>query len=110
MSPEDPAPPEDAAANGEEAPRTAEDLPLPGGDFRLFIQKLGYQALISLGIVENPITGERSTNLTMARGVIDDLMMLRDKTQGNLSEEEDAHLQAVVSQAQQHYVAVSEGA
>ncbi len=89
-------------------PRTAEDLPLPGGDFRLFVQKLGYQALISMGIVENPLTGEREANLGMARGVIDDLMMIRDKSQGNLTEEEEAHLNAVVGDLQQHFVVLQD--
>jgi hypothetical protein len=100
-------PERDEPTEGEQA-RTAEDLPLPGGDFRLFVQKLGYQALISLGIVENPLTREHGTNLAMARGVIDDLMMLRDKTEGNLTEEEAAHIQSVVGEVQQHFVALRE--
>jgi Domain of unknown function (DUF1844) len=87
-----------------ERPRTAEDLPLPGGNFTLFIQKLGYQALITLGVVENPLTRKREPNLGHAQSVIDDLMMLRDKTRGNLAPDEDRHLTQVVGDLQRHFV------
>ena len=83
---------------------TAEDLPLPGGNFRLFVQKLGYQALISMGLVENPLTRTRQTNLPQAQSVIDDLMMLRDKTRGNLEPDESAHIDKVVGDLQHHFV------
>ena len=72
--------------------RTAADLPLPGGNFRLFIQRLGYQCLMSLGVIENPITNTKQQNLDSARMLLDDLQMLKAKTAGNLDPEEEAHL------------------
>jgi hypothetical protein len=88
--------------------RTAEDLPLPGGNFTLFVQKLGYQALIALGVLENPLTRRREPNLTHAQMVIDDLMMLRDRTRGNLQPEEDQHLTRVIGDLQRHYVTLAQ--
>lgn len=85
-------------------PRTAADMPLPGGSFTLFVQKLGYQALITLGIVENPLTRTREANLPHAQTVIDDLMMLREKTRGNLAPDEENHLAQVVGDLQRHFV------
>ncbi len=82
---------------------TAEEASLPGGDFRLFIQKLGYQALISLGVLENPLTKTKRADLSQARGVIDDLLMLRDRTRGNLSEDEVEHLSTVLQSLQGHF-------
>jgi len=90
------------------APRRAEDVPLPGGDFKLFVQKLGYQALIAMGVVENPLTRTRQTHLGHAQTLIDDLMMLRDKTRGNLEEEEQQHLTGVVGDLQRHFVQLRE--
>lgn len=90
------------------AERDARDVPLPGGDFRLFVQKLGYQALIGMGVVENPLTRTRSPNLDHARSVIDDLMMLRDLTRGNLRGEEEAHLLSVIRDLQRHLVELSQ--
>jgi len=89
-----------------DAERTAEDVPLPGGDFRLFGQKLGYQALIGLGVLDNPVTGERTPNPDSARSVISDLRMLRDKTRGNLDAGEDEHLGQVLEQLDKHLAAV----
>ena len=79
-----------------ETERSASDVPLPGGDFRLFVQKLGYQALIALGVLDNPVTGERTANPEGARTVLDDLAMLAEKTRGNLDEFESEHLFKVI--------------
>jgi len=84
-------------------PRSAGDLALPGGDFRLFVQKLGYQALIGLGVIENPLTREKSTALPQARGVIDDLRMLQERTRGNLSPDEEEHLATVIANLERHF-------
>jgi hypothetical protein len=85
-------------------PRTAGEVPLPGGNFTLFVQKLAYQALMTLGVVENPLTKKREANLSHAQSVIDDLMMLREKTQGNLSAAESEHLAQVLGELQRHFV------
>lgn len=91
----------------QDSPRTVGDLPLPGGDFRLFVQKLGYQSLIGLGVLENPITRTKRVDLAQARSVMDDLLMLREKTLGNLDEDEDAHLHGVIRDLEQHYLQIS---
>lgn len=82
--------------SGEE-PRPASDMPLPGGSFRLLVQRLAYQCLMSLGVLENPITHTRQVNLPGARALLDDLAMLRDKTSGNLDHEEAEHLAKVLA-------------
>jgi hypothetical protein len=72
----------------EHSTRTAEDMPLPGGDFKLFITRLGYQAMLALGLVENPITKETHRDLGQARSLLADLKMLAYKTDGNLDIDE----------------------
>lgn len=84
--------------------QSAEDIGLPGGSFQLFVQKLGYQALLGLGVLENPLTGARETNTSQARMVLDDLEMLRDRTAGNLSEDEDRHLDEVIANLEARFV------
>jgi hypothetical protein len=76
--------------------RTAADMPLPGGNFRLFVQRLGLIGLQSLGLVENPLTSTRQVHLGNARMTVDDLLMLREKTEGNLEPEERAHLDKLI--------------
>ncbi len=70
----------------------ASDLPLPGGNFRLFVTRLSFQAMMSLGMLENPITGTRRIDLPSARMLIEDLKMLQDKTRGNLEDDEQEQL------------------
>jgi len=75
--------------------RTAADVPLPGGDFRLFVTRLSFQAMLSLGLIENPLTGTKQVNAANARMLVDDLRMLLDKTRGNLEPDEEAYLEKV---------------
>jgi len=56
--------------------------------FSTFILSLGTSALVHLGLAEDPSTGRRDVNLPMARHVIEILSMLKEKTSGNLAEDE----------------------
>ncbi len=80
----------------ESNPRTAEDMPLPGGDFRLFITRLSFQGMLFMGLLENPVTGARKVDLDQARMILADLAMLLDRTQGNLDADEEQHLRKVI--------------
>ncbi len=77
--------------------RTAESVPLPGGDFRLFTTRLAYQLMMSCGLLENPVTGGISPNPDNAQMLLDDLRMLAEKTRGNLEEDEEQQLSKVLS-------------
>jgi hypothetical protein len=89
--PSDPDAPVDSSST-----QKAEDVPLPGGDFRLFITRLSYQGMLCLGVMENPVTKTRQVNLDQARMVLDDLIMLQERTSGNLDLDEAAHMQKIV--------------
>lgn len=79
-----------------EVQRMASDAPLPGGNFRLFVTRLSFQAMISLGVLENPLTKTRTQNLANAKMLYDDLVMLREKTESNLDSDEEAHFDKVI--------------
>ena len=87
--------------NAPQSARTAADLPLPGGDFGLFLSRLSIQGLLACGVLENPISGQKQQNQAMAQALIDDLAMLQDKTRGNLEPDEDSHLSKVLSDLQE---------
>ncbi|MCY2961579.1 MAG: DUF1844 domain-containing protein [Planctomycetota bacterium] len=84
-------------------PRTASDVPLPGGDFRLFVTRLSFQAMLSLGLIENPLTGTKQVNASSARMLVDDLRMLLEKTRGNLEPDEEAYLEKITDDLATHY-------
>ena len=94
--------PEGASPSPESKP--ASEMNLPGGDFRLFVTKLSIQGLFALGIIENPLTKKTEINLGHAQTLIDDLLMLREKTQGSLDKDEASHLNKVISDLQWQFV------
>jgi len=91
-----------SGGTGGEAPRRASDMPLPGGNFRLFVTRLSFQAMMALGLIENPLTRKKQVNADGARMLIDDLEMLRAKTDGNLDEDERAYLDKVLGDLRHH--------
>ena len=57
---------------------------LPTLNFATFIFSLNSSALVQLGMIEDPMTGEKNKNLPLAKQTIDIISMLEEKTQGNL--------------------------
>ncbi|MCK5542823.1 MAG: DUF1844 domain-containing protein [Desulfobacterales bacterium] len=58
-------------------------------DFSSFILSLYSSALVQLGKIEDPISGEKIKNIDIARQTIDIIAVLKEKTQGNLDTEEE---------------------
>ena len=88
----------------EEAPQAAAE---PHLDFFNYIASLGFQTMIFLGEMPNPITNKIEKNLKQAKFLIDTLVILRDKTKGNLSKEEDELLNGSIYELQLRYVELS---
>ncbi len=88
----------------EDVAKTAEE---PQLDFFNYIASLGFQTMIFLGEMPNPITNKAEKNLKQAKFLIDTLVILRDKTKGNLSKEEDDLLNGSIYELQLRYVDLS---
>ncbi len=58
-------------------------------NFSTFILSLSTSVLVNLGELPDPISNEKRVDLTLAKHSIDVLEMLKEKTKGNLTEEED---------------------
>jgi hypothetical protein len=78
--------------------------PLPAINFATFIFSLNSSALVQLGMMEDPMTGEKSENLPLAKQTIDILSMLEEKTKGNLDTDEAAMLKNILYDLRIHYV------
>jgi len=76
----------------------------PQLDFFNYIASLGFQAMIFLGEVPNPITNTQEKNLKQAKFLIDTLTLLREKTSGNLNKEEAELLNGSIYELQMRYV------
>ncbi len=82
----------------------SKDSPLPPISFVEFLTSLGMQTLIHLGEVEHPATKKKEKNLDAARETIDILALLKEKTKGNLTEQESSLLTNLIADLQLRYV------
>ncbi|MDD5348221.1 MAG: DUF1844 domain-containing protein [Candidatus Omnitrophica bacterium] len=78
-------------------------------DFGFFISTLALQASIALGAIANPVTQKKEENMAQAKLIIDTLGVLKEKTKGNLSTEEDGLLENVLYELRTLYIAKMEG-
>ena len=76
-------------------------------NFLTYLTSMGYQAMIFMGEVPHPATNQLEKNLRQAKFLIDTLLMLRDKTKGNLSEQEESFLGGTLYELQMKFVEIS---
>jgi len=60
--------------------------------FRIFISSLSMQAMIAMGKLQNPVTNKTEINMEQAKYLIDTLGILKEKTKGNLTKDEETML------------------
>jgi hypothetical protein len=73
-------------------------------DFSVLTMSLASSAAMALGLAPDPATGKISKDKDMAKFNIDLLVMLKDKTKGNLKEDEQKFLETVLSDLQLKFV------
>jgi hypothetical protein len=69
---------------------------MPEVTFPAFIMSLNTSALYHLGEIADPATGKRIVDPDLARHAIDTLVLIQNKTKGNLSKEEDELLKNIL--------------
>jgi len=82
----------------------AQPEPLPDINFSTFVISLSTQALMHLGEITNPITGNIDTDVPAAKQMIDMLGMIREKTSGNLNANEARLMQDILFDLRMKYV------
>ena len=116
--PEAPAPapePEPPASEPQEAPQpeaAAEPAgepqggrpPLPPVDFSGLILSLAHATMMHLGQIPDPMGRPSQPDLELARHTIDTIAMLKEKTQGNLGEEEQKLIDTALTELQMAFV------
>jgi hypothetical protein len=87
-------------APGEEAERT----PLPEVNFTSLIISLSSSALFHIGEIADPQTAEKKKDLPVAKHAIDTIGMLKEKTKGNLTDEERQFVENILTDLRWRYV------
>ncbi|MFP4086450.1 MAG: DUF1844 domain-containing protein [Desulfobacteraceae bacterium] len=95
------APKTDAGKTGSEQETRP---PLPEVNFSSLILSLSSSSLYHLGEVPDPETGEKKKDLALAKHAIDTISMLKEKTVGNLTEEEQRFIESVLTDLRWRYV------
>ena len=104
---------------GEEAPKEEEKqekpeeteaarTPLPEVNFNSLIFSLSSSALLNLGEIADPHSGEKRKDLDLVKHTIDTIAMLKERTAGNLDEEEAKFIENVLTDLRWRYVKAAE--
>ena len=92
------------AESAEPAGDSDQQPPMPEINFSTFVVSLNASALLPLGAIEDPTTGKKDKDLPMAKQTIDILSMLKEKTSGNLSNDEENLLKSILYDLRMIYV------
>jgi uncharacterized protein DUF1844 len=101
------APPAASAPSG--GAQASEATGLPAVDFHTFVLSLGSSALLHLGELEHPDAGGPRKDLPLAKHTIDILVMLEEKTRGNLTPPEEKLISSLLYDLRLRYVEITSG-
>jgi hypothetical protein len=98
-----------AKVSTESAPKASAEArpsaePLSEINFSTFVISLSTQALMHLGEMANPLSGQVEKDIPVAKQMIDILGMLREKTRGNLDSGEDKLIEDILFDLRMRYV------
>ena len=97
-----PEPPQPTAPPPQAAP--PESGPVGERSLADLFMMLASSAVVALGDAPDPLTGQRQVDLAQAADAIDLLILLREKTEGNRSPDENRILEEVLYDLQLRYV------
>ncbi len=86
----------------------AGSIPLPEVNFTSLIFSLSSSAFLHLGEIADPESGEKKQDLPIAKQTIDTIAMLKEKTSGNLTEEEQKFIDSILTDLRWRYVKATE--
>jgi len=90
-------------------PQAGQEKEAPGAievNFINYMTSLIFQTMVFLGEIPNPMTNKEDVNLPQAKLIIDTLLLLREKTKGNLSKEEENILNGSLYELQLKFVEI----
>ena len=77
---------------------------MPEVTFSTFVLSLNTSVLFHLGELADPETGQKTVNVDLARHAIDTLVMLEQKSKGNLADDEKELLKNILYDVKMRFV------
>ncbi len=96
-------------AEGEGAAGAGAAGAIPPADFRTLVSMIATQAMMAMGAIPHPITGQPEVHLDQARHFIDLLVVLQEKSEGNRTDEENELLDNLLNEFRAAFVAGGQG-
>lgn len=84
--------------------------PMPAASLELLVTMLATEAMVALGQIPHPATGQVQADREQAQYLIDLLDILREKTHGNLTEREQQMLEVLLHELRMAFVQTGGGA
>ncbi len=94
---------------GEGQKKWSDDEVLYEFGFSTFILSLSTSALVHLGELPDPMTNKKDVNFQLAKQTISIIEMLKEKTKGNLSDEEERLINSVLYDVRLKFVNATSG-
>ena len=95
--------PEENETKKKPSPESSQ-IPLPEINFSSLIFSLSSTALFHLGELPDPQTNEKKKDVPLAKHAIDTIAMLKEKTAGNLTGDEEKFMENVLTDLRLRYV------
>lgn len=76
-------------------------------DFATFLMSIASAAMMGLGLAPNPQTGKNEVDLPFAKQNIDLLEIIKEKTKGNLTADEEKLMDQLLFESRSKYVEVT---
>ena len=95
---------QEKAQPGKAQRQQQQSTPLPEVSFTSLIFSLSSTALYHFGEIADPQTGQKKKDLNLAKHAIDTIAMLKEKTKGNLTKEEEKFIDTVLTDLRWRYV------
>lgn len=80
------------------------DVPFPAPSLMSLTESIATQALVSLGLIPNPMTGKAVVRLNQAKHLIDTVELINEKTKGNQTEEETKFIDGLMHELHMFYI------
>ncbi len=81
---------------------------IPPASFHFLVSTLATQTLAALGQLPDPVSGQPTVRKNLAQHHIDTLVMLQEKTTGNLTHDEEQLLDDAIHQLRMIFVSVGQ--
>ncbi|MDO5554452.1 MAG: DUF1844 domain-containing protein [Planctomycetia bacterium] len=86
-------------------PNNIPDMPMATPTLITVATNLATQAMVSMGIIPNPMTGKSVFLLNQAKHLIDTVQLIFDKTAGNRTDEESKTLDGIIHELHMLFIA-----